>query len=567
MKTTLARTISALLISLFLAGTSSLPAQDADNATPAAQGVNEKAADEAQPKEDAAATDESQDGQKRRRMRPPIVQFGGTVILRSNEVVEAIVVIGGSAKVYGKVNEAVVVIGGDAEISGEVQDSAVVVLGGLKLLPGAIVHQQAVDVGGDFNIGSKATVDGEVVSVGGELNVEDGAEIKGNTQHIPVPMLRGLSNWFKYCVLRLRPLAPQVGFVWVITLIFFLLYLGITVLFPRAVGACVGNLTQRPATTFFMGLLTKLLVPIVILLLLAIGIGVFVVPFVGIALLVGALFGKAAFAQFIGLRIGEQLKIGALATPLAAFLLGTVIIILLYMVPVLGLIVFGIISVWGLGAAVMATFSGMRREMPPKPVTPSPATATVPTAAGFAPSAAPQTLGVNVAPPPGESLGTVPPVVPGEPGTSTVIAGAASPAAGPYLDDALRYPRASFWERVGAAFLDIILVSILAGIASHAFGGPIMFFLLALAYFSALWTWRGTTVGGIVLNLKVVRADGQPMNLAVGLVRALAAAFSVVVFFLGFLWILWDKERQGWHDKIAGTAVVRLPRGVPLVVL
>jgi uncharacterized RDD family membrane protein YckC len=94
-----------------------------------------------------------------------------------------------------------------------------------------------------------------------------------------------------------------------------------------------------------------------------------------------------------------------------------------------------------------------------------------------------------------------------------------------------------------------------------------MFFLLALAYFAGLWTWRGTTVGGIVVNLKVVRADGQPMNLAAALVRALAAAFSVIVFFLGFLWILWDKERQGWHDKIAGTAVVRLPRGVPLVVV
>ena len=50
-------------------------------------------------------------------------------------------------------------------------------------------------------------------------------------------------------------------------------------------------------------------------------------------------------------------------------------------------------------------------------------------------------------------------------------------------------------------------------------------------------------------------------------IRALAAAFSFVVLFLGFFWIIWDKDRQGWHDKIAGTVVVRLPRGTPLVCL
>jgi uncharacterized RDD family membrane protein YckC len=39
------------------------------------------------------------------------------------------------------------------------------------------------------------------------------------------------------------------------------------------------------------------------------------------------------------------------------------------------------------------------------------------------------------------------------------------------------------------------------------------------------------------------------------------------VLFLGFFWIIWDAEKQGWHDKIAGTVVVRLPRGMPLVCL
>jgi hypothetical protein len=61
---------------------------------------------------------------------------------------------------------------------------------------------------------------------------------------------------------------------------------------------------------------------------------------------------------------------------------------------------------------------------------------------------------------------------------------------------------------------------------------------------------------GVVLKLKVVRLDGQPITFPVALVRGLAAAFSVVVMFLGFLWIAWDKEKQGWHDKLAGTVVI-----------
>jgi uncharacterized RDD family membrane protein YckC len=563
MKTTLGKIISFILTGLFLLATLNVQAQNADDAAPTTPAVNEKAADETQ-----AGQSEKEEVRKERRSRGPIIEFWRTATLKTNEEADVVIALFGPAKIHGKVQDAVVSVFGDTEIDGEVGGAAVSVFGNLDAKPGTKIHEDAICVFGDFTVGPGVKIRGNARAIGGVLDAAESADIQGEMQSLPLPFVIGMRDWVKHCVLLLRPLSLKVGWVWIIAGIMFMVYLGITVLFPRAVGACVGNLTQRPATTFFMGLLTKVLVPIIILLLVVIGVGVVVVPFIGIALLVGALFGKAAFAQFIGLRVGEQLKIGALATPLAAFLLGTVIIVLLYMVPVLGLIVFGIISVWGLGAAVMATFGGLRREMPPKPIAVSPAsTGTISPVAGFTPSDTAQSLGVNLAPPPGESS-SVPPVVPAEPGaTSTAVPGALSPTAGPYLDDALRYPRASFWERIGAAFLDIILISIVGGIAGNVFGGPIMFFLLALAYFAGLWTWRGTTVGGIVVNLKVVRADGQPMNLAAALVRALAAAFSVIVFFLGFLWILWDKERQGWHDKIAGTAVVRLPRGVPLVVV
>jgi uncharacterized RDD family membrane protein YckC len=52
---------------------------------------------------------------------------------------------------------------------------------------------------------------------------------------------------------------------------------------------------------------------------------------------------------------------------------------------------------------------------------------------------------------------------------------------------------------------------------------------------------------------------------ATSIVRALACFLSLFAAGLGFLWIIWDPERQAWHDKIAGTVVVRVPRGVSLV--
>jgi uncharacterized RDD family membrane protein YckC len=122
---------------------------------------------------------------------------------------------------------------------------------------------------------------------------------------------------------------------------------------------------------------------------------------------------------------------------------------------------------------------------------------------------------------------------------------------------------------MGAAFLDLVIVGILSGITGGLFARlvPAYPLVVALAYFAGMWAWKGTTIGGVVLSLRVVRLDNGPVTFPVALVRGLGAALSAVVLFLGFLWIAWDDEKQGWHDRIAGTVVVRLPRGTPLVML
>ena len=467
----------------------------------------------------------------------PIVVFGRDAELKAGEEAEAVVVIGGNARVLGKVHGPVVTIWGNADVASDVQDAAVAVLGSLKLRHGASIHSAAVSVFGDIDAEPGARLGDAVVAVGGHVEAPNGVDIRGPIQSLDLP--KGFKLWVLHCFLKLRPLAPQVGWVWVVAGVFFLLYALIAVLFPRPVQACVAELTNRPATTFFFGLLAKFLVTVILSVLALTVVGLLVAPFVFAALVFGAMIGKTALLESIGFKLGRHLPFPALQKPLLALIIGAAIITLLYLVPVLGLLTYLVIGVWGLGGATTAAFSGLRREMPRKAAPPS------------QPQAAPLS----------------PPAFAGE---SAGSSGGANPAASqplpllgasPIVPDALSYPRATFWERMGAAFLDAVLVGLVCSLA-HV--GPLCL-VVALGYFAAMWTWRGTTIGGIVLGLKVTRVDGQPVTFTIALVRALAAAFSVVVLFLGFLWIAWDRENQGWHDRIAGTVVVRLPRGTPLV--
>jgi uncharacterized RDD family membrane protein YckC len=123
-------------------------------------------------------------------------------------------------------------------------------------------------------------------------------------------------------------------------------------------------------------------------------------------------------------------------------------------------------------------------------------------------------------------------------------------------------PRAGFWIRMAALFLDVLLVGFAMSVLHHGFH----FHLLMLAAYGAvMWKLRGSTVGGIVFDLKVVRMDGRDVDWETAIVRALGCFLSLAVAGLGFIWIAFDGANQAWHDKIAGTVVVRVPKGVPLV--
>ncbi len=399
-----------------------------------------------------------------------------------------------------------VVIGGTAHIDGKVRGDCVVVFGKASL-------------------GPKAEVRGDLVVVGGSADIDPAAKISGDRVILGIggmPGMPGLplwiEDWFTKGLFWGRLLPPQVAWCWAVAGVFLLLYLLTAVLFPRPLRASVQALEAQPAGAFLAGFLALLLVgPLVTILAISV-VGLILVPLVACGLLVIFFFGKVVFYRYAGQQLGRGTGLEFLQQPVVALVVGTILFYLLYAVPVLGIMVWGIIAPFGLGAVLLACFKGMR----PEPVQGAPAAAVA---------------------------GSVPPVTSGQP-------------AGLEPATALTYPRAGFWMRFVATLIDFILVGLF--IALSPFHAPFFIFLWT-AYHIAMWTWKGTTIGGMVFGLKIVRTDGQPINFAVALVRGLSAFLSAAALFLGFFWAGWDRDKQAWHDKIAGTYIVKMPRGVSML--
>ena len=128
-----------------------------------------------------------------------------------------------------------------------------------------------------------------------------------------------------------------------------------------------------------------------------------------------------------------------------------------------------------------------------------------------------------------------------------------------------QYPRATFLDRLAAFALYCILVAIANGLIDlNQYENDGSFFFLLLCYHVAFWAWKGTTLGGIICGLRVIRMQGTDLRFADALVRGLSSVFSIAALGIGCFWMLQDPERQMWHDKIAGTLVVKVPRHMAL---
>ena len=83
--------------------------------------------------------------------------------------------------------------------------------------------------------------------------------------------------------------------------------------------------------------------------------------------------------------------------------------------------------------------------------------------------------------------------------------------------------------------------------------------LLFFAYTVIMYAeYNGQTVGKRVAGIKVVMEDGSKLTYGKTILREIGAYTSAGIFLLGYFWVIWDAKKQGWHDKIAQTLVVKV---------
>ncbi|MPZ72108.1 MAG: hypothetical protein GEU74_02565 [Nitriliruptorales bacterium] len=122
---------------------------------------------------------------------------------------------------------------------------------------------------------------------------------------------------------------------------------------------------------------------------------------------------------------------------------------------------------------------------------------------------------------------------------------------------------AGFWIRFAGAFIDSVLLNIVAFILGLLVGAGTngrsgLAFLLGAAYFTYFHGSSGQTVGQRAASIKVVdREAGGTIDYGRAFVRWLVSIVSGFILLLGFLWMLWDPMNQTWHDKAARTLVVK----------
>jgi uncharacterized RDD family membrane protein YckC len=156
--------------------------------------------------------------------------------------------------------------------------------------------------------------------------------------------------------------------------------------------------------------------------------------------------------------------------------------------------------------------------------------------------------------------------------------------------DETRFEYVGFWARVFASLVDTVLLGMIVwplltviygseywapleaalggsldALAPTPDRGPadfIVSWVLPAVAIVAFWIARQATPGKMLIGAKIVDAEtGAPLTRGQAIGRYLAYYVSMFGLFLGFFWVGWDPRKQGWHDKLAGTVVIRARRG------
>ncbi|MFZ6647125.1 RDD family protein [Undibacterium sp. TJN25] len=137
--------------------------------------------------------------------------------------------------------------------------------------------------------------------------------------------------------------------------------------------------------------------------------------------------------------------------------------------------------------------------------------------------------------------------------------------------DELEY--VGFGPRFWAFIVDSVLITVLllvlllvvydfkdlsSGVMLTGWTSIFLNYVLPALIVLAFWILKSATPGKMAIGAKIVDADtGLPPSMRQHIIRYVGYFVSMIPFFLGFLWIVFDNRKQGWHDKMAGTVVVR----------
>lgn len=130
-----------------------------------------------------------------------------------------------------------------------------------------------------------------------------------------------------------------------------------------------------------------------------------------------------------------------------------------------------------------------------------------------------------------------------------------------------------FWARSGAQIIDAILLTAITFPILHMIYGReyweskafiigvpdfIVSYIFPFVATILFWIYKSATPGKMVLKAKVVDEEtGNPPTVKQSTIRYIGYFLSLIPLGLGYFWVGWDKKKQGWHDKIAGTVVIR----------
>ncbi|CAN5155785.1 RDD family protein [soil metagenome] len=123
---------------------------------------------------------------------------------------------------------------------------------------------------------------------------------------------------------------------------------------------------------------------------------------------------------------------------------------------------------------------------------------------------------------------------------------------------ATSYRYAGFWIRVVAGLIDGVLLAAVGYIIKQILGeSDAIAVVIGAGYYIGMWIKNdGMTIGKKLMGIKVIQTNGQPIDIKTGVLRYIGYVVSAMVLFIGFIWVAFDKNKQGWHDKIASTFVV-----------